>query len=357
MKRIDTTQWMSFVVGDLFDIHPTKAYKLTNKDLFSEGGIPVVVNSAYNNGIGGMTSLAPTEKGGRITFSDTVDANTIFYQEKDFVGYPHVQALYPTGKNKMCWSRDSLRFFAVSFRKIAITQGFDFGKKFRRDIAVKLPLMLPSTPDGTPDFTAMEMFIQEREKQTSVSLDALQTIVGAARRRIDSAKWKRFHLYDECLFTIDSGTKLDKVKMSSNKPSINFVGRANANNGVTCVVDEISCIKPYEAGLLTISLGGEYLGSCFVQDKPFYTSQNVNVLIPRRQMSAYAKMFIATVVFREGQLHYKAFSDELNRHVKRDFSIPLPVTSSGSIDFEYMERRMETLECKVKLGLSALQST
>ena len=27
MKKIDTSKWKEFVVGDLFDIHPTKAYK------------------------------------------------------------------------------------------------------------------------------------------------------------------------------------------------------------------------------------------------------------------------------------------------------------------------------------------
>ncbi len=334
MKSLTETTWGRFVVGDLFEIHPTRAYKLTNKDIFNEGDTPVVVNSAYNNGIGGMTSLEPTETGGVITFSDTVDANTIFYQDKNFVGYPHVQALYPIGPFKQYWSRDSLRFFAVSFRKIALTCGFDFGKKFRRDIAIALSLLLPITEDGSPDFKAMESYIQERERQAASRFDALQTCLGKHRLRIDSEKWRRFHLYDECLFSIDSGTKLDRVKMLSNNPKVNFVGRANANNGVTCVVDEIPDIRPYDAGLLTISLGGEYLGSCFVQDKPFYTSQNVNVLIPRHEMTDLVKQFVATVVFREGRLHYKAFVDELNRHMKRDFSIPLSFTPFGSPDFE-----------------------
>ena len=27
MKKIDTSKWKEFLVGDLFDIHPTKAYK------------------------------------------------------------------------------------------------------------------------------------------------------------------------------------------------------------------------------------------------------------------------------------------------------------------------------------------
>ena len=129
--------------------------------------------------------------------------------------------------------------------------------------------------------------------------------------------------------------------MTTNNPSINFVGRANANNGVTDFIDTIPGVIPYEAGLMTISLGGEYLGSCFVQDKPFYTSQNVNVLIPKRPMPYESKQFIATVIFIESQLHYKAFSDELNRHMNRDFSIPLPYLSDGSPDFDTMASYMK----------------
>lgn len=36
MKKIDTSKWKEFVVGDLFDIHPTKAYKRINIELFEE---------------------------------------------------------------------------------------------------------------------------------------------------------------------------------------------------------------------------------------------------------------------------------------------------------------------------------
>ncbi len=172
---------------------------------------------------------------------------------------------------------------------------------------------------------------------------------------IDTSSWKRFHLYDDELFIIDQGTKLDKIKMKHNNPTINFVGRANANNGVTDYIDKIDGLKPYEPGCMTISLGGEYLGSCFLQEKPFYTSQNVNVLIPKHNMSDFCKRFIATMIFREGRLRYKAFIDELNRHMKRDFSILLPVTSCGKPDWEYMEQYMKTIELKVNLALLFLK--
>lgn len=82
-----------FRVGDLFDIHPTIAYKMKNSDLFAkEGSTPVLSNSSANNGIGGYCGLEPTEQGNIITFSDTTTgADTMFYQAGPFIGYPHVQ--------------------------------------------------------------------------------------------------------------------------------------------------------------------------------------------------------------------------------------------------------------------------
>ena len=60
------------------------------------------------------------------------------------------------------------------------------------------------------------------------------------------------------------------------------------------------------------------------------------------------------MIFREGRLRYKAFIDELNRHMKTDFSILLPVTSENTPDWDYMERYMEVVEQKAKMSLHRL---
>ena len=153
--------------------------------------------------------------------------------------------------------------------------------------------------------------------------------------KIDISEWGTFHLYD--IFEIDSGTKLDKIKMKTDNPKINFVGRSGINNGITSKVDEIEGLIPYKKGNLTLALGGAYLGSCFVQTEDFYTSQNVVVLIPKNDLSFYSKQFIANIIFKESQLHYKAFLDELNPHIKTDFSFKLPVTSDGNINYKLMD--------------------
>lgn len=156
---------------------------------------------------------------------------------------------------------------------------------------------------------------------------------------------------------IDMGTKLDKSKMTTIKPTVNFVGRANNNNGITTCVDRIKQITPYKAGNITLSLGGEYLGSCFIQPHEFYVSQNVIVLKPKWNMSFNIKLFIATIIFHESRMYYKAFIDELNRHIKTDFSFLLPVTQNGSPNWEYMEQYMATVINQTKKDFTYLTDT
>lgn len=350
---IDTSTWKEFRIGDMFDIRPTKAYKLTNSQLLDNGDTPVMANSAYNNGIGGYSTLKPTEIGNMITFSDTVDANTIFYQSDSFIGYPHVQGLFPKGEYANKWNKYSYLFLVSVFRKSAFTKGFDYGNKFRRDIAIDLKVKLPTTFDGLPDWSYMENYMKSVFEESKTNLEIMRK-TKTDKHMINVSGWAKFHLYDAYLFDIDMGTKLDKSKMTETNPEVNFVGRANKNNGITSKVDIINGIVPYESGNLTLSLGGEYLGSCFIQPEKFYTSQNVVVLKPKHTMSDNVKRFIATMIFKEGRTHYKAFVDELNRHIKTDFQIYLPTTLSGEPDWDYMDNYMKSVFEEAEATISTL---
>lgn len=342
MNKIDTSEWGNFTVGELFDIHPTKAYKMTNNTLMEHNGInEVIVNSSFNNGVGGYTNQDNTEDGNIITFSDTTSSDSIFYHEKPFVGYAHVQGMYPIGKYKNSWTKYSYLFFVTIFKSRAIDLNYNYVNKFTRESASKMVVKLPINNIGEIDFKYMENYIKHIEKSVGTSITKIST-KKFLQKKCDTSIWKKFHLYD--IFDIDAGTKLDRIAMKFDNPTINFIGRSGVNNGVTTCVDEIEGCKPFKAGNLTLALGGAYLGSCFVQDKDFYTSQNVVVLIPKFDMSFNTKQFICSMIFKEGQIHYKAFIDELNRHIKTDFAIKLPVDDKGNIDYEYIDNFMSNIQ-------------
>ena len=108
-----------------------------------------------------------------VTFSDTVEANTIFYQPDAFVGYPHVQGLYPLMYEDN-WNKYIYSFFVSAFRGAAIAKGFDYGNKFRRDIAIELMIKLPATSDGQPDWAYMESYMKQIMEESEQIISDLQ---------------------------------------------------------------------------------------------------------------------------------------------------------------------------------------
>lgn len=176
--------------------------------------------------------------------------------------------------------------------------------------------------------------------------------------KINVSQWKEFKLTE--LFTVSSGTKFDRrrVILTPEPHNINFIGRTGSLNGINAKCGTYKNTEPFSAGLLTVALGGT-IGACFVQNKPFYTSQNVDVLIPLKcyvsKMTWNVKQFIASCIFYESQNNYLTFVRELNKHIKRDFAIKLPVTSSGQPDWQYMDEYIAKLATQAHTNISLLR--
>lgn len=315
MAKIDASKWKSFKLTDIFRMSNTKS--IVQKDIAPDSGeIPYVTAQAGNNGV--MTYVECPDEwlddgdcimiGGKtLTFS---------YQAKPFCSNDsHNIALYL--KDKV--NASEIRYlFLIAVLRGTLYQKYSWGDSVSMKRIKDDTFMLPVDASGEPDWAYMDEYMSEVMQEAEKSLEHLSQADGD-KHAIGIKNWKKFHLYDDDLFDIDMGTKLDRVKMAQVNPDVNFVGRANTNNGITARVDSIDGLEPYSTGNMTLSLGGEYLGSCFVQPDKFYTSQNVVVLIPKWDMSFEVKQFIATMIFRESRSYYKAFIDELNRHIKTDF--------------------------------------
>lgn len=139
----------------------------------------------------------------------------------------------------------------------------------------------------------------------------------------DTAEWKPFFLHR--LYDIRMGNKFDKNKLDEDSPEVNLVSRVSYNNGVDVKVGYVDGVEPFPAGLVTVALGGSYLGSCFVQEEPFYTAQNVAVMKPKWNTTHAVNLFISGLVRYESKEKYYAFGRELNTHIKTDFDVKLPI--------------------------------
>lgn len=156
VPELNVTEWREFRVGDFFDIHPTKAIDGVSADDCVGFGVPLIVNSAENNGVAGLCDLFPTEDGGIITFSDTTDGNTFFYQPNSFIGFAHVQGMYPKTRT---WTESELLFFCTMLMFDARGR-YNYGRKMRRDTIAEVMLKLPVDADGNPDWQFMEDYIK-----------------------------------------------------------------------------------------------------------------------------------------------------------------------------------------------------
>lgn len=119
------------------------------------------------------------------------------------------------------------------------------------------------------------------------------------------------------IFNVEYGNKFDLNKMHpamAYEDSIAFVGRSGQNNGCTAFVSKLENVAPYEAGLITVALGGAILSS-FIQPRPFYTGQNVAVLKPIKEMDLATKAYYC-ICITENRHRYGAFGREANRTLR-----------------------------------------
>lgn len=116
-------------------------------------------------------------------------------------------------------------------------------------------------------------------------------------------------------FDVSYGNKFDLNKMIPTAGGVNFVGRSSQNLGVSAEVAEVSGVEPFEAGLITVALGGTKLLSAFIQPFPFYTAQNVAVLKPKTPLTFEQKLFVCLAI-RHNRFRYSAFGREANRTIK-----------------------------------------
>lgn len=140
--------------------------------------------------------------------------------------------------------------------------------------------------------------------------------------KFDVGEWKYFYLKNICDITM--GNKMDWSAMTMDNPEVNFVGRSADDNGVAGKVDIVDDVEPYKAGCITVALGGS-LGSSYLQNEEFYTSQNVSVLEFEDEVSDAAKIFISCLIMNESKYKYFPFGRELNTHIRTDFGFTLPV--------------------------------
>lgn len=300
--KLNISEWKEFKTGHLFDIHPTKSLKnVTSNDCVKGGMTPLVVNQSYNNGVAGNVNYKPTEKGGIITFSDTWEGKTFFYQRDAFIGFSHVQGMYP--KQKM--SENVLIFMSVML-EFEANDRYSYGRKKRRDLinesCVKLPIKYNT--DGTPftdtdkkyseegyvpDWQFMEDYIDSLHYKPLTTKNKKESTV-----KLNVHSWQYFKIKE--ISNVYTGSDLILSMVEDGK--IPVASHKAENNGVGALVEKIDNRQLFDCGK-TIALADRGCFHASVQTNDFYIGTRVKAIEMRKDVSKSVLIFIATIINKE----------------------------------------------------------
>lgn len=150
---------------------------------------------------------------------------------------------------------------------------------------------------------------------------------------LNTERWEWFEIQE--IFDIKKGKRLTKEDMiEGNTP---FIGSIDSNNGYREYIGQ----SPIHSGnTITVNYNGSVAES-FYQPKPFWASDDVNVLYPKFKMNPYIGLFIATIIKAE---KYR-FNYGRKWHVERmnTTKIKLPTKSKHQPDFDFMETYIKSL--------------
>lgn len=314
--KLNTPSWKRIVFGTIID-EPYKAYahakiELDTSSDWKIGYVPFVSRTEGNNGVDCYVpreELQEIERGNAIVIGDTTA--TISYQKNEFGTGDHIVVV------RSNWLNEYTGQFIVTLLQRERFR-YSYGRAYLIKAIKSTELLLPVTELGKPDWEWIENYIKSLHHKPLTTKIRRETILD-----LNADSWKEFYLHK--LFSAGMGNGIDAVRTTTDEPKYNYVSRDSNGNGVVGFVDEIEGETPFPAGSMSLALGGSFLGSCFIQKKPFYTAQNVAVLQEKVPLSDHTKLFIATLIRNECKIKYQAFGRELNAHFRKDFTIKLPV--------------------------------
>jgi hypothetical protein len=294
---LNNVKWGEFKIGELFEIKPTKYYRLGNEEIISKNGnIPLISNSSTENGVMGFSNLKANNKGNSITCSDTtIGADTMYYQQNDFIGYSHIQHLVPKFKS---FNR-AIASVIISACRISTSKKYDYGNKFNRVEMNKTKIQLP-TKNGEIDFEFMESFIAELEAERMAKLDAYLTAEGlkdyiltVEEQRVlddfENIQWQLFNL--KTLF--GKSTRGQRLKSSDRiSGTLPFVTAGETDEGISAFIGNDVFI--FSENTTTIDM----FGSAKYRNYKFGGDDHV-AIVHTEKLAKFASIFVTTAIHKK----------------------------------------------------------
>lgn len=187
------------------------------------------------------------------------------------------------------------------------------------------------------DRTLRELVLPEHipEWVKQVAIEPIKTANGMKKTDLNIDLWKEYKLSE--LFDFQKGKRLTKMDMIQGE--INFLGAISDNNGVR---EKIETDVYWNPNCITVNYNGS-VGEAFYQEKPFWASDDVNVLYAKGtwKINKFIALFIITVI--KANKYRFGYGRKWTIEKMKDSTIKLPANADGTPDFEYMENFIKSL--------------
>lgn len=328
-----------FVLGDIFKIKNSKSID-RNKLQQGDGKIPYITQTGLNRGIAKFVCNQGVEKlnsGNVITVC--IDTHEVFYQPCNYYSTQNVMRLECSQLNNYKAA------FVVAILRQILEQRFNYSYKSTLKRISKLKIPLPVTSDGNLDWDMMEAYIKDRitcvkqqeKEELKRKIEKLKARVlpkpNIPRPTVIGKDTADFPL-GQVFPTITRGIQISK---RNRKPgTLPYISASLLNHGEA---DFVSVDKKYiYKDCLTVPfIGGE--NCTFYHDGEFVPSASVAVL-QNENFDKHIYVFligILNVIMQKYSFGYKASLERLQKQ-----TIPLPITSDGKPDWEFMSDYIKT---------------
>jgi len=334
---LESVEWGEFKLGELFEINPTKYYKLKNEEIISENGIvPLISNSSTDNGVMGFSNLEANNLGNTITCSDTtLGAETMYYQENNFIGYSHIQHLVP----KFELFNKTIASVIISACRVSTSKKYDYGNKFNREAMNKTKIQLP-IKNGKINFSFMEKFIAELEAEHLAELEAYLVATGLKNYTLTDKEQKVLEDFENERFEWDnyriedilqwqSQKEIDPLKLEELKDESElmypFYGQATINNGIISYNQLINKVLNNENGKPTILIHSNNQNIVYLET-PFYLKDGhgATSVLQSENLNKINQMFIVASIDKVIKSKY-SYNNKATKIELKNTVINLPV--------------------------------
>lgn len=330
-------------MGDLFDIKGIKQAKSQGLIPTVNSGIPYVVQSISNNMVSRnvdkqwlVDNDEPLVHGNVLVLGVTLPA--VSYQPYEFGASQVI-----TARADFLTEEIGL-YFVVLLKKQMLR--FSYSHKPGINIYKNTIVSLPITPIGEIDFAFMESRIREMEESRIREMEAYLKVAGFEDCELteeerstlrDFKNHKTRPIVISTIFDIKKGKRLTKDNIIPG--AINFIGSTSVNNGVTAKVSNSSHI--HNGNTITVTYNGS-VGEAFYQTDSYWASDDVNVLTFKRLLNERLALFFCASLRKSGKKY--GYTYKWTKELMEKDEIILPVTTSGAIDYKFMETYIRAIE-------------